>query len=94
MIWFVNNFTKKLQLQFKKLKSFVICATYRPPDCPFNCFETTLKPAYTEALLSSNPIFILGDLNCNMLNTCIESRTLNSVCDELNLDEIIKSPQG
>ena len=91
----VDNFHQLwLQLQLKKLKYFVICATYSPPDCPLNCFETTFKPAYTEALLSSNPIFIPGDLNCNMLNTSIESRTLNSVCDELNLDQITKSPQG
>ena len=29
----------------KKLKSFLICVTCRPPDCPLNCFESHFKPA-------------------------------------------------
>ena len=60
-----------LRLQFKKLKSFLICVTYQPPDCSLDCFEFHFKPAYTEVLLMNYPIVILGDLNCNMLNTNI-----------------------
>ena len=81
-----------LRIQFKKLKSFLICVTYRPPDCSLNCFESHFKPAYTEALLMNYPIVILGDLNCNMLNTNNDYRILKGICDELDLNQIIKSP--
>ena len=81
-----------LRIQFKKLKSFLICLTYRPPDCSLNCFESHFKPAYTEALLMNYPIVILGDLNCNMLNTNNDYKILKGICDELNLNQIIKSP--
>ena len=38
------------------------------------------------------PIVILGDLNCNMLNTNNDYRILKGIRDELNLNQIIKSP--
>lgn len=81
-----------LQLQYKKLKSIVICVTYRPPDCPLNCFDTSFKPTYTKALLLGNSIFVLGDLNCNLLSDGPERRALHNTCNELNLVQIIESP--
>ena len=27
-----------VQVQYKKIRSFVICAVYRPPDCHVSCF--------------------------------------------------------
>ena len=57
-----------------------------------NCFESHFKPAYAEALLMDYPVVILGDLNCNMLNTNNDYRILKGICDELNLNQIIKSP--
>ena len=40
-----------LKLQSKKLKSIVICISYRPPECPLSCLETNLKPSFVQALL-------------------------------------------
>ena len=39
-----------LQVQHRKIKSFVICIAYRPPDCHISCFEVHLKPSSTHAL--------------------------------------------
>ena len=39
-----------LKLPYRKLRSVVICISYRPPDCPFSCFEKLLKPSYIQAL--------------------------------------------
>ena len=35
-----------LKLQYRKLRSVVICISYRPPDCPLSFFEELLKPSY------------------------------------------------
>ena len=56
-----------IQLQLTKSKSLLICVSYPPPDCPLDCFENLLKPNYIQALVLWKPIFVLGDLNCNML---------------------------
>ena len=56
-----------LQVQYKKIRSFVICAVYRPPDCHVSCFEDILKLSSTYALSLNKPVIILGDLNCNLL---------------------------
>ena len=47
---------------------------------------------YTEALLLGNPIFVLGDLNCNLFSAGLESWALCNTCNELNLVQIIKCP--
>jgi hypothetical protein len=47
-----------LKLQSKKLKSIVICISYRPSECPLSCLETNLKPSFVQALLLNKPIFI------------------------------------
>ena len=78
-----------LQLQYKKLKSLVVCVTYRPPDCPLTCFQSLLKPSYITALAMNKPIIILGDLNCNTLKECPENKALSEILLELNLTQII-----
>jgi hypothetical protein len=47
-----------LKLPSKKLKSIVICISYRPPECPLSCLETNLKPSFVQALLltHSHPV--------------------------------------
>ena len=54
-----------LKLQYRKLRSVVICISYRPPDCPLSFSEELLKPSYIQALTMNKPIVVLGDLNCN-----------------------------
>ncbi|CAB4016984.1 Hypothetical predicted protein [Paramuricea clavata] len=82
-----------INLQCKKTKSLLACVCYRLPDCPLDCFENSLKPQYVHALGMRKPIIILGDLNCNMLNTTSrECKSLTEMTSELNLKQIIESP--
>ena len=81
-----------LKLQCKKLRSFVLCVSYRPPDWPVSCFEDLLKPSFTRALALNKPIAILGYLNCNVLKECPESKALSSVLSDGNLKQIITTP--
>ena len=80
-----------LSVQYKKLKSLlVICVTYRPEDYPLSSFEQVLKPNYIQALMLSNPIVILGDLNCDCLRkTCSEFKALGKFYAEMNLRQLI-----
>ena len=56
------------------------------------CFESFFKPNYIQALLYGKPILILGDLNCNLLQTNREQKALKDVSTELNLTQIINDP--
>ena len=80
-------------VQYKKLKFFLICVTYRPPDCPLSSFEDVFKPIYMEALTLNKPIVIMGDLNCDGLKVgCAEHKTLQRFLDEMNLSQLIHHP--
>ena len=81
-----------IKLQNKKMKSMIICVTYRPPDCPLNCIQDDFRQNYVRALSMNEPIFILGDLNCNLLKDCPEKRAITDLCNDLNLKKIIKEP--
>ncbi|CAB3993481.1 Hypothetical predicted protein [Paramuricea clavata] len=41
---------------------------YCPPDTSLSCFETDFSETSTSALSFNKPIYILGDLNCNVLD--------------------------
>ena len=81
-----------LQVQYKKIRSFVICAVYTPPDCPVSCFEDFLKPSSTYALSLNNPVIILSDLNCKLLQENPDGLSLLNFVSELNLKQLITSP--
>ncbi len=81
-----------IKLQNKKMKTIIICVTYRPPDCPLNCIQDDFRQNYVQALSMNKPIFILGDLNCNLLKDCPEKRAITELCNDLNLKQIIKEP--
>ena len=52
-----------------------------------------MKPVYTQALLLNKPIIILGDLNCDGLDSsCREYAAINSFIREMNLQQLIKEP--
>ena len=44
-----------LLVQYKKIRSFVICVAYRPPDCHISFLEDHLKPSSTHALTLNKP---------------------------------------
>ena len=82
-----------LSVQVKKSKSIVLCVAYRPDDTPLSFFEDRLKPVYTQALLLNKPIIILGDLNCDGLDSsCREYAAINSFTREMNPQQLIKEP--
>ena len=82
-----------MNLQHKKTKLLLVCVSYRPPDCSLDCFENFFKPQYMKALGMRKPTVILGDLNCNWLNTTSrECKLLTEMVCELNLKQIIESP--
>ncbi|CAB4006335.1 Hypothetical predicted protein [Paramuricea clavata] len=79
-------------IQHKKMKSIVLCVAYRPPDCPVSCFVDDFMDNYSYALTLKKDIFVVGDLNCNLLKSGPESDALNELCSSLNLFQLIKEP--
>ena len=43
-------------------------------------------------LLHGNNIITLGDLNCNILDDTVDSRTLKELCTSFNLTQLVKEP--
>jgi hypothetical protein len=81
-----------IKLQNKKMKTMIICLTYRPPDCPLNCIQDDFRQNHVRALSMNKPIFILGDLNCDLLKDCPEKRAITELCNDLDLKRIVKEP--
>ena len=55
-----------IQIQHKKLKSLLLCVTYRPPSTAALCLEQDLMPKYIQALSLGKDIVLPGDLNCDL----------------------------
>ena len=82
-----------IKVQIRNLRSLVICTAYRPPDIPVRCFDTDLTPSFIAASLHNKTIYILGDLNCNLLNLeNPDSRALLDFCRLYNLSQMVKTP--
>ena len=73
-----------MQVQHKTLKSFLLCVTYKPPDCNVACFKD-FRDRYTKALVYGLPILVVGDLNCDLLVNSSNSRTLSNLCTSLTI---------
>ena len=80
-----------LKVQCRSFKSFLICNTYRPPQTPTTCFES-LSNSLTDALLLDLDIFVLGDLNCNLLGSSPEATSLTDFASTFNLHQLIEKP--
>ena len=61
-------------------------------DCQVSCFEDYLKPSSTCPLSFNKPIIILGDLNCNLLQTNPDGLSWLNFASEMNLKQLITSP--
>ena len=81
-----------LQIQHKRMKSILLCATYKLPECPRTSFTEDFSDNYMKALSFGEDVFILGDLNCNVLKNCPEGNALNDLCATLNLKPLVTSP--
>ena len=75
------------------LKSTIVCTVYRPPNTPLAYFDNDLTPSFLTASPVNKPVYILGDLNCNLLNSeSPDSRALTDFCRSFNLTQMINSP--
>lgn len=80
-----------LQVQRDKLRSFLLCATYRPPDFPTTCFMDDFRDKCLQALTHEKEIFVAGYLKCNTVKSSPESDVLKDLCLSLNLTQLITS---
>ena len=55
-----------MQGQHKRLKLFLLCVTYKSPDCDVVCFED-FRDRYMQTLVYGLPTLVVGDLNCHLL---------------------------
>ena len=82
------------KVQIRKFKSFVICTAYRTDDVPLSCFENDLLFSLNSAMSWNIPVFILADVNCNMLwPDAKEAKVLHDFCDSFNLTQVINKPK-
>ena len=82
-----------LKIQIGNRKSFIVCTVYRPPDPALNCFEDDLGETVISALSLNKDIYILGDLNCNVLDAGDQGgRTFLNFCTAYNLTQVINEP--
>ena len=79
-----------IQIQRKKLKSFVLCVVYRPPNCPVACLDDDLAPSINHALTTNKNIVITGDLN--LLGSSYDGQRLVQLCNNFNLKQLITKP--
>ena len=80
-----------LKIQTRSCKSFVLNTVFRPPSTPVN-FLDNLTRIFIDSLLSGRDIFIIGDLNCNLLGKDHEAKALLEFCTTFNLTQLINLP--
>ena len=80
-----------IKVQVRHCKSILICTVYRPPGTTL-AFSDSLSRTLLDMLLHGNDIIILGDLNCNILDDTVDSRTFKELCASFNLTQLVKEP--
>ena len=76
-----------LKIQVRNLKSIIICTVYRPPNTLLTCWENDVD------LSLDKPVYIMGDLNCNLLSTeRREWEPLTSIYESFNLLQLLAAP--
>ena len=53
-------------IQLRKLRSILLCVTYRPDYCPTSTFHDIFMENYIHALTLGKEIIVVGDLNCDL----------------------------
>ena len=82
-----------LKIQVRNFKSFLVCTAYRPPNTHLDCFDSDFSNTLVSALSMNLPVYILGDLNCNLLSLQDPpAQTLVSFCCSFNLSQVISHP--
>lgn len=80
-----------IKVQVRHCKSIFICTVYRPPSTTL-AFSDSLSRSLLDMLLHGNDIIILGDLNCNILDDTVDSRTFKELCASFNLTQLVNEP--
>ena len=66
---------------------------YRPPNTYLDCFDSDFSNTLISALSSNLPVYILGDLNCNLLALQDPpAQALVRFCCSFNLAQVISHP--
>ena len=82
------NFWVKIQV--RNLKSFLVCTTYRPPGTPTTSLDTDLGASLISASLLNKQIYILGDMNCNLLQPeLVDSQAFVNLCRTYNSNQMV-----
>ena len=82
-----------LSVQIQKHKSYFICTAYRLPDCTLDCFDGEFAESFISASTLKKDIYILGDLNCNVINSSDSgAKALSDFCLSFNLKQLISQP--
>lgn len=79
-----------LKIQISHRRSFIVCTVYKPMSClnDLQNFESILT--YLNTL--PNKVFLLGDLNINMLKNYCNSKKIMAVLTRHNFIQIVKAP--
>ena len=82
-----------LKVQVRHLKSIIISTVYRPPNTPTSCFDSDFAANFVYASSLNAPIYILGDVNCNLLKPeAPDCKVLANFCSSYNLTQLITEP--
>ena len=82
-----------LKIKVRNSKSIAVCMTYRPPDTPLSCFDSDLAASFIYVSSLNLPVYILGDLNCNLLDSDgLASKALTNFYRSFNLSQLITTP--
>ena len=80
-------------IQLRKLRSILLCVTYRPDYCPTSTFHDIFMENYIHALTLGKEIIVVGDLNCDLLKPdSPEAMSLLDFCTSVNQTQLIKEP--
>lgn len=77
-----------IKVQHRKFPSFIIGCIYRHPKALVASFSY-LANVFKEVCLKNKPVFILGDLNDNLL---VKGNNLGKIIRNLNLKQVIDKP--
>lgn len=72
-------------------RRILICNTYRPPNAQ-SAWMDSLGVMIERAVLEKMPVFMMGDLNCDMLNPSTNALRLERVMSEYGLLQMISCP--
>ena len=72
-------------------KRILICNIYRPPNAQSTWMDS-LGVMIERAVLEKIPVFLMGDLNCDMLNPSSNALRLERVMSEYGLLQMINCP--